>query len=227
MNGESSGLTGSDALAISTATDQARTGYPMATMPMMPAYGYGGGNMWGGMNDGLWIFALLLLGRGGFGGCNDNAGLVTQADLSNALANQTTQSQLTSLAVETANNNYETAQLINSQTNTLLETQNTNLVNAIQGFNSLGMQITNQTNVLAQSIAQLSAKVDTCCCEIKTQMLQDRLEDARARNVELQNDISNLNQSQYLLGQFGRFVPWLGSGQPAGIASSSTTGTAA
>lgn len=226
MNGESSGLTGSDALAISTATDAGRNaGYGYPAMPMVPAYGYGGNGMFGGMNDGMWIFALLLLGRGGFwggDGCG-NGGFVTQADLSNALANQTTQSQLQSLAVETANNNYETAQLINSQTNTLLETQNTNLVNAIQGFNSLGMQITNQTNVLAQSIAQLSAKLDSCCCEIKTQMLEDRLEDSRARNVELQNDISNFNQSQYLLSQFGRFVPWLGTGQP----TASQSGTAA
>lgn len=214
MNGENggSGLTGSDALAISTATDQARNAYPVC---------YPNNGMFGGMNDGMWIFALLLLGRGGFwGGDGNTAGLVTQADLSNALANQTTQSQLQSLAVETANNNYETAQLINGQTNTLLETQNTNLVNAIQGFNNLGMQITNQTNVLAASIAQLSAKLDTCCCEIKTQMLEDRLEDARARNVELQNDRSNYQQSQYLLSQFGRFVPWLGEG-------AATQGTAA
>lgn len=218
MNGES-GLTGSDALAISTATDAGRNGYgyggyPMATMPMVPAYGYGGNGMFGGMNDGMWIFALLLLGRGGFwggDGCGSN-GLVTQSDLSNALAQQTTQSQLQSLAVETANNNYETAQLINGQTNTLLETQNTNLVNAIQGFNSLGLQITNQTNVINAAIQQLSSKLDSCCCEIKTQMLQDRLDDSRAQNVRLQNDRSNYQQSMYLLSQFGRFVPWAGEG---------------
>ena len=56
------------------------------------------------------------------------------------------------------------------------------------------------------------SKMDSCCCEIKTQMLQNRYEDERARNVALQNEISNYQQSQYLLGQTGRWVGWVGSG---------------
>ena len=137
---------------------------------------------------------------------------MTSAELQAGLNNQSTQASLQSLAVETANNNYETAQLINSQTNQMLQQNNTNLINAIQGFNAVNLNIQNQTNVLAQKIDQLGYQLDQCCCSIKTQMLQDRLADAQAANVALQGTISNANQSQYLLGQLGRFVAWTPSG---------------
>ena len=57
--------------------------------------------------------------------------------------------------------------------------------------------------------------MDSCCCEIKTQMLQNRLEDAQAQKVALQNEISNFQQSQYILGQTGRWVGWATSGTQA------------
>lgn len=46
----------------------------------------------------------------------------------------------------------------------------------------------------------ISAQPNECCCSIKTQMLQDR--QLAERNAE----ISNYNQSQYLLGQMGKWV---------------------
>lgn len=152
----------------------------------------------GGAAGLFWIFALLVLAGGGFGGFGSGRGdYVTQADLSAGLAAQTTQNQLQSLAVETANNNYETAQLINAQTNAMLQQNNANLINAIQGFNALGLQV-----------QALSSKMDDCCCSIKTQMLQDRYDDARIA-------LSNANQSQYILSQLGRFVAWTPSGTQA------------
>lgn len=168
--------------------------------------GFGGSNF-------LWIFALLILANGGFGGgWGNNGNYVTQADLANSLNNQTMMNQLNSLSVETANNNYETAQLINAQTNQMLQQNNTNLINAIQGFNAVNQNITNQTNQLAQSIDRLGYQMDQCCCSIKTQMLQDNLERTRADLVTAQGVISNSAQSQYLLGQLGRFVAWTPSG---------------
>lgn len=165
-----------------------------------------------GGNGAFWIFALLLLAGGNFGGFGGGRhDYVTQADLAASLNGQT----LTNLGIQVANNNYETAQLINSQTNQMLQQNNTNLINAIQGFNSLGLQITNQTNVLSQQIAGLGAQLSSCCCEIKTQMLQDRLADTQAKLVTAQNAIDNANQSQYILSQLGRFVAWAGSGTAA------------
>ena len=164
-----------------------------------------------GLNGLGGIFALLILlgifsgGFNGFGG-NANPGYVTQADLSAGLNNVTTQNQLQGIALSSANNNYETAMLINGQTNALMQQNNTNLINAIQGFNQVTLSLQNQTNVLGQQIMALSAKLDDCCCSIKTQMLQNRLDDAQAALVSRNAEISNLSQSQYILGQMGKWV---------------------
>lgn len=154
--------------------------------------------MWGGGGAFFWIFALLILAGGnfGFGGYGNGTGnLVTQAELTNQLNAQSTQNQLQALGVQVANQNFETAQLISNQTNQMLQQNNTNLINAIQGFNTVN-----------QKIDQLGYHLDQCCCEIKTQMLQNRLDDANAALVAAQNNISNYNQSQYILSQLGRFV---------------------
>lgn len=154
-----------------------------------------------GGNGFFWVFALLMLlfGGNGFGwGGNNNNALSEQ--MNQGFMNQ----QLQSIALSSANNNYETAQLINNQTNALMQQNNTNLINAIQGFNSVNISLQN-----------LQAKLDTCCCDIKTTMMNKWYEDERAKNVALQNDINNYNQSQYILSQMGRFVAWAGSGAPA------------
>lgn len=172
----------------------------------------------------MWIFALLILmfgmGNGGFGFGggrpvpNDYA---TQEQMTAGFNNQQTQTQLSQIALSSANNNYETAQLINAQTNAMLQQNNANLINAIQGFNQVNLSLQNQTNVLGQQIQALQAKMDSCCCEIKTQMLQDRLAEQQVQNANLRADISNLQQSQYILSQTGRWVGWTPSGtQTAG-----------
>ena len=180
--------------------------------------GFGGGNM-----GFFWIFALLLLyNNGGFGGNRGGFApdYVSQADLAASQNAQTQQLQLNNLSNELLNNKFDIAQAINAQTSQLEAQNNTNLINAIQGFNNLGLQITNQTNQLSGQIAALNSKVDSCCCEIKTQMLQYRLDDANAKIVSQQNDISNMQQTQYILNQLGRFVAWTPSGTQA---ASSTT----
>lgn len=128
-------------------------------------------------------------------------------NLSDQMNQGFTNQQLQQIALSSSNNNYETAQLINQQTNALMQQNNTNLINAIQGFNSVNISLQN-----------LMAKLESCCCDIKTTMLQNRYEDERAKVVSLQNDISNYNQSQYILGQMGRYVAWAGSGAPAAAA---------
>lgn len=158
-------------------------------------------------NGGGLIFILaiffLMFGMGGFGGRGAvNPDVATQAQMNNGFMNQ----QLQQIALSSANNNYETAQLINAQTNAMLQQNNTNLINAIQGFNTVNLNLQNQTNVLAQQIQAVDAKLSACCCDIKTQMLQNRYEDERAANVALRADISNFQQSQYILGQMGKWV---------------------
>lgn len=170
-------------------------------------------------NSFMWIFALLILM---FGGNFNRGGMpfmapdaVTHAELTAGLNNATTQNQLQQIAMATANNNYETARLIQTQTSDMMQQNNTNLINAIQGFNSVNLNLQNQTNVLSQQLQSLEAKMDSCCCSIKTMMLENRLQDTQIQNATLRNDISNLQQSQYILGQMGRYVAWAGSGSQA------------
>ena len=166
-----------------------------------------GNGMFEGGNAFFWVFALLLLGNGGFGYGN-RGDYVTPSELSSQINGSQIQSQLQQIALSSANNNYETAQLINGQTNALMQQNNTNLINAIQGFNSL-----------QQQISSLSAHLDTCCCDIKTQMLQDKLDEANAKIVAQQNEISNAQQTQTILNTLGRFVAWAGSGSQAAAAT--------
>lgn len=160
----------------------------------------------------FWVFALLMLAGGNFGGWGGNRGdYVTHADLDA----QTTHAQLQEIAIQTANNNYETAQLINNQTTQILQQNNTNLINAIQGFNQVNQNMQAGFSSVAQALSQLGYQMDQCCCKIQTQMLQNRLDDAQAALVAANNNISNYNQSQYILSQLGRFVAWTPSGTQA------------
>ena len=174
---------------------------------------------------GMWVFALLILmmmGGGSWFGDGRPIGPApaTQEAMTAGLNNQAIQSQLQQISLSSANNNYETARLISQQTGELIQQNNTNLINAIQGFNTVNQNIQNQTNVLGQQLMALDAKMSQCCCDIKTQMLQNRLDDAQAALVTANGTISNLNQSQYILGQLGRFVAWPSSGtQPATTAA--------
>lgn len=165
--------------------------------------------MFGGDGMAFWIFALLFLNNGGFGAGGNG---VTNADLNASQNAQTQQLQMQGLSDQLAQNKFDLAQVVSAQTAELVAQNNANLVNAIQGFNNLGMQLTNQTNVLGQQLMAMDAKMSQCCCEIKTQMLEDRLADAQAKNVALQNDLSNARQTETILNNLGQFVAWAGSG---------------
>lgn len=135
------------------------------------------------------IIAVLFGGGSWFGGGQNN--------VQEAINNQSTQQGLRDVLLSSANNNYETAQLINGQTNALMQQNYTNQINVVQGFNAI-----------QQAISQLGYQIDQCCCSIKTQMLQDKYENLENLYRTAQNDISNANQSQYLLNALGRFVAY-------------------
>ena len=52
--------------------------------------------------------------------------------------------------------------------------------------------------------------MDRCCCDIKTQMLEQRLQDTQASLLASQNANAIFNQNQYLLSQLGSYVPATG-----------------
>jgi len=127
------------------------------------------------------------------------------AALSNQIATGFNNQQLNSIALSSANNNYETARLISDQ-NLLMSTQNnSNLVNAIQGFNAVNANISAQGSAIQQAIADLGYRMDRCCCDIKTQMLQDKYEALQNAFNAVQTDASNSRQSEFLLNTMGRW----------------------
>lgn len=162
----------------------------------------------GTFGEGSWIFGLIVLlglfgGFGnGFGGGNAAAaGYATIADVNASNAAQTSALNQQSILLSSAQNNYETAQLISNQTMTYMNQNNTNLLTAINGFNAINQNIAAGFAQTAQSIADLGYRMDRCCCEIKTQMLQDRLQDTQFA-LQNANDIANnANQSMYLISQ--------------------------
>lgn len=167
----------------------------------------GGREGLGGMGGiGLLIILFLFLMRGGFGFGGGSGDYVTPSDLSSALSAQTSAMNQQSLLLSSANNNYETARLIDNLGTTIMAQNNTNLVNAIQGFNVVNQNLTAGFNSVNQNICDLGYKLDKCCCEIKTQMLQNRLDDAQAVIVSQNGALSNAQQTQTILGAMGRWV---------------------
>ena len=182
-----------------------------------------------------WLGAFLIIavlfngGFGGFGGNAATAAALTQADVQGMINAQSTQSTLENIMLSSANNNYETLKNTNDQTMFLSQQNNTNLINSIQNMNQLSNQVTNGFNAvnqnmcnntnninqnlfngfatINQNIANLGFQMDKCCCEIKTQMLQDRLADTQAALANAQDIANNSAQSAYLLSQLGKFVP--------------------
>ena len=162
--------------------------------PVMPVGdgGFGGGSF-------MYIFALILLiglfGGGGFGFGGRGPAPATQEYVQTAIDNAGINSQLQQIALSSADNNYQTAQLIQGQTRDIMQQTYANQINVVQGFNQLQSQI-----------AGLGARMDSCCCEIKTQLLQDKYDAAARELAKAQNEAVNAAQSQYLLGVMGKWV---------------------
>ena len=175
--------------------------------------------------EGSWIFGLIvLLGLfggfgGGFGGNNAAmAGYATMADVNSAINNQSTMQALSGIQLSSANNDLETARQISDQNMMMMNQQNSNLLAAINGFNqvnnnlaagfnTLGISITSGFNSVNQNLADLGYRMDKCCCDIKTSILENRLQDTQIALQNAQNQSINAQQSQYLLSQLGTFVP--------------------
>lgn len=144
----------------------------------------------GNLGDWIGVFLIIavLFGGGGlFGGGN--------TAMQDAINNQTTQAGLQNILLSSANNNYETAQLISAQTRDYMQSNYTNQINVVQGFNAI-----------QASLANISNQIGTCCCDIKSTLLQDKYDAAIRENARLLADKSNADQSAYLLSVMGKWV---------------------
>ena len=150
-----------------------------------------------------WLGAFLIIAilfGGGFGlggGRGPMPDVATKEYVMESVNNQGIQNQLQQIALSSANNNYEVAQRINDQTTALMQ----------QGY-AYQISAENRFGQLQQQIAQLGYQMESCCCSIKTQMLQDKYDALENQYRTAQNDLSNAAQSQYILNALGRFVAY-------------------
>lgn len=133
------------------------------TMPVVPAnYGYGGGGYgMGGFGGDWWgIIVLLLLfgafngnGFGGFGGFGAREGCATQADVRNAVDQQTLISKLDQQTYGLADSTYG---LNNSISGGFAGVQQT----LCQGFNGIN-------TAMLQGFNGVQSQLASCCCDIE------------------------------------------------------------
>lgn len=143
-------------------------------------------------NFGEWIGVFLIVAvlfgwGGGLGGGRES--------VREAIDNQSTQTGLRDILLSSANNNYETAMQIAGQNLLNSQQQAANQINVIQGFNQI-----------QQALAGISTQLGSCCCDIKTTLLQDKYDATLRELAKAQTDASLAAQSQYLLGVMGKWV---------------------
>ena len=136
---------------------------------------------------GVFLIVAVLFGWGGLGGNNES--------VQEAINNQTTQAGIQNVLLSSERNNYETAQLISAQTRDYMQSNYTNQINVVQGFNAI-----------QAALAGISNQIGTCCCDIKSTLLQDKYDAAIRENARLLADKSNADQSAYLLSTMGKWV---------------------
>ena len=156
----------------------------------------GGSSFFGSDWLGAFLIIAILFGGGlGWGGNRGGADVATKDFVQESINIQALLNGQRDILLSSANNNYEVAQRINDQTNQLMQQGYVYQLSAEQRFNALQGQI-----------AQLGYQMDSCCCSIKTQMLQDKYDALEQQYRNAQNDISNFQQSQYILSALGRYV---------------------
>ena len=169
----------------------------------------GGSSFFGSDWLGAFLIIAILFGGGLWGGNRGPAeNLATTEYVQSAINNQTTQSGIQQVLLSSANNNYETARLVQDQTMAMMQQNNTNLINAIQGFNTTNQNMQVGFSVIGQKLDALGYQMEQCCCSIKTQMLQDKYDALENQYRTAQKDLSNADQSQYILNALGRFVAY-------------------
>ena len=151
------------------------------TMPVVPAnYGYGGGGYgMGGFGGDWWgIIVLLLLfgafngnGFGGFGGFGAREGCATQADVRNAVDQQTLISKLDQQTYGLADSTYAINNSISGGFAGVQQTlcQGFNGVNTamLQGFNGVQSQLASCCCDIERGIDGVNYNLATTACDIK------------------------------------------------------------
>lgn len=143
----------------------------------------------GGMGGGWLIILVLffLFAGGGFGWNRNNDQAATRADVTSGFNFAQVDDALRGLEQGLCQLGYTTN------------------MNIQQGFHGVDNALCAGFNSVNQNIANLSYQMQQCCCDLKTTMLQDKYDQVQRELVQAQGIISNTAQSQYILGQLGRY----------------------
>ena len=140
----------------------------------------GGSSFFGSDWLGAFLIIAILFGGGlGFGPGRGGPlpDVATKEFVQETVNNQALQQGQKEILLSSANNNYETAQRINDQTMVLQNQMFTHQLNEESRFGEL-----------RSKLDQLGFQMESCCCSIKTQMLQDKydqlLEKYNTENAE-------------------------------------------
>ncbi len=137
------------------------------------------------------ILFFLIFGFGGWGNGNGNL----SADMQRGFDTQAVISKLDGLTTGLCDSAYENARLIEQNT-----------VTNMQGFNQTQMGMMQGFNGVQDSINNLSHQMEQCCCDLKTQMMQDKYETLNRDYQQALAAISNATQTQNILNSLGRYV---------------------
>lgn len=151
-----------------------------------------------GSDSWLWIIVIFALlfgwGGNGFGGNSAIANYATQADLARGFNEQNVMSRFDTIGQNITNAAYENAQLINGVN-----------MNTMNGFNGVTQTLNSGFDSVNSNINNLSHQLSECCCNLKTQMLQDKYDAAQNELNLAQIASANAVQTQNILGNLGRW----------------------
>lgn len=96
------------------------------------------------------------------------------------------------------------------------------LMAMMNGFNNVNSSLCQGFGGVQESINNLSHQMEQCCCNLKTQMMQDKYDALKTQYDQSLQAISNSVQTHNILSQLGRYYtnppyyPQYGTYYPAG-----------
>ena len=149
------------------------------------------------------ILFFLIFGFGGWGN-NGNGNL--SADMQRGFDTQSVISKLDGLSGGLCDTAYENARLIEQNTVTNMQGFNQTQMGMMQGFNGVDKSLCQGFGNVQDSINNLSHQMEQCCCNLKTQMMQDKYDTLNRDYQQALAAISNATQTQNILSSLGRYV---------------------
>ena len=149
----------------------------------------------------LILFFLIF----GFGGGNWGGNQGTQAEIQRGFDAQAVIGKLDGINNGICSSAYENAQLINQANINQMQNANQTQMAMMNGFNGVNSSLCQGFGGVQESINNLSHQMEQCCCNLKTQMMQDKYDALKSQYDQSLQAISNSVQTQNILNSLGRY----------------------